>query len=87
MSFLGEFIGTMLLVVFGGGVVAGVVLKETKAENAGWMVIATGWGLGVVIAIYAAANFSGAHLNPAVTIALASVGDFDWNKVPIYILA
>jgi len=87
MSFLGEFIGTMLLIVFGGGVVAGAVLKETKAENAGWMVIATGWGLGVVIAIYAAANFSGAHLNPAVTIALASVGDFDWNKVPIYILA
>ena len=84
---MGEFIGTMLLIVFGGGVVAGVVLKTTKAENAGWMVIASGWGLGVAIAIYAAANFSGAHLNPAVTIALATVGDFEWNKVPLYILA
>jgi len=87
MSFLGEFIGTLLLIVFGGGVVAGVVLKETKAENGGWMVIASGWGLGVVFAIYASANFSGAHLNPAVTIALASVGDFEWNKVPFYISA
>lgn len=87
MSFLGEFIGTMLLIIFGGGVVAGVILKGTKSENSGWIVITTGWGLGVVVAIYAAASLSGAHLNPAVTIALASVGDFEWTKVPLYILA
>lgn len=84
MSFLGEFIGTMLLIIFGGGVVAGVILKGTKSENSGWIVITTGWGLGVVVAIYAAASLSGAHLNPAVTIALASVGDFEWSKVPLY---
>lgn len=86
-SFLGEFIGTMLLIIFGGGVVAGVILKGTKSENSGWIVITMGWGLAVVIAIYAAGNYSGAHLNPAVTIALACVGDFEWSNVPAYISA
>lgn len=86
-AFLGEFIGTMLLIIFGGGVVAGVILKGTKSENSGWIVITTGWGLGVTIAIYAVGGISGAHINPAVTIALASVGDFPWEKVPMYILA
>jgi len=84
-EFLGEFIGTMLLIVFGGGVVAGVILKGTKAENSGWIVITSGWGLGVVVAVYAVGSISGAHINPAVTISLACVGDFPWEKVPIYV--
>ncbi|MEQ1732391.1 MAG: MIP/aquaporin family protein [Bacteroidia bacterium] len=85
--FLAEFIGTLVLIVFGGGVVASAILKDTKAENAGWLVITLGWGLAVTIAIYAVGSISGAHLNPAVTIALASVGDFNWVDVPMYILA
>jgi glycerol uptake facilitator protein len=85
--FLAEFIGTMLLIIFGGGVVAGVILKGTKAESAGWIVITSGWGLAVTIAIYTVGSISGAHLNPAVTISLACAGDFAWDKVPVYILA
>jgi glycerol uptake facilitator protein len=83
----GEFLGTMLLIIFGCGVVAGVLLKGSKSENAGWLVIAIGWGLGVSIAIYAAGKMSGAHLNPAVTLGLASIGEFPWAKVPGYMLA
>lgn len=86
-EFLGEFIGTMLLLVFGAGVVAGVILKGTKSENAGWWVITSGWGLAVMVAVFAVGSISGAHLNPAVTIGLASVGEFPWEKVPIYVLA
>lgn len=84
-EFLGEFIGTMLLIIFGGGVVAGVILKGTKAENSGWIVITSGWGLGVAVAVYSVGSISGAHINPAVTISLACVGDFPWEKVPIYV--
>jgi glycerol uptake facilitator protein len=83
--FLGEFIGTMLLLIFGSGVVAGVLLKSSKAENAGWLVITTAWGLAVTIAIYAVGSISGAHLNPAVTLALAFTGDLAWALVPSYI--
>jgi glycerol uptake facilitator protein len=83
----GEFLGTMLLIIFGCGVVAGVLLKSSKSEHAGWLVINIGWGLGVSIAIYAAGKLSGAHLNPAVTIGLASIGEFPWDKVLGYILA
>ncbi len=83
--FLGELIGTMLLLIFGSGVVAGVILKGTKAESAGWLVITSGWGLAVTIAIYAVGSISGAHLNPAVTISLACAGDFSWSQVPLYI--
>lgn len=83
--FLGEFIGTMLLLIFGSGVVAGVLLKSSKAENAGWIVITTAWGLAVAIAIYAVGSISGAHLNPAVTLALACTGDLSWTLVPYYI--
>lgn len=85
--FLAEIIGTMLLIIFGGGVVAGVVLKKSKAENSGWIVITVGWGLAVALAVYATGNFSGAHLNPAVTIGLASIGQFPWADVPGYIVA
>ncbi|MGQ9558610.1 MAG: MIP/aquaporin family protein [Desulfurispora sp.] len=85
--FLAEVIGTMLIIIFGGGVVAGCVLKKSKSENSGWIVITFGWGLGVAMAVYAAGPFSGAHLNPAVTIALAYLGKFPWSNVPAYILA
>jgi glycerol uptake facilitator protein len=86
-AFLGELVGTMLLIILGGGVVAGSILKGTKAENSGWIVITLGWGLAVALAVYAANDLSGAHLNPAVTLGLASVGDFPWADVPMYIIA
>lgn len=85
--FLGEVIGTMLLIIFGGGVVAGCVLIKSKSQNGGWIVITFGWGLGVAVAVYAVGSISGAHLNPAVTIALATIGSFAWADVPMYILA
>ncbi len=85
--FLAEFFGTMLVIVFGGGVVAGVVLKDTKAEGGGWLVITFGWGFAVAFGVYAVGQVSGAHLNPAVTVALASAGKFAWHKVPVYVLA
>src|SRR5437773_46296 len=71
--FLAELLGTMLLVILGDGVVANVVLNKTKGQNAGWIVITAGWGFGVAVAVYAVATFSGAHLNPAVTIGPASI--------------
>ncbi len=86
-DFWGELIGTMLLILLGDGVVAGVVLKGSKAENAGWIVISIAWGLAVVMGIYAVGKISGAHLNPAVTIGLAAAGSFPWEKVPSYLLA
>lgn len=85
--YLAEFFGTMLLVSLGDGVVAGVVLKGSKAEGAGWWVIASGWGLAVTFAIYLAGMHSGAHINPAVTLALAVCGTFPWADVPGYIIA
>ncbi|SEF41583.1 glycerol uptake facilitator protein [Caloramator fervidus] len=85
--FLGELLGTMLLILFGDGVVAGVLLNKSKSQNGGWMVITAGWGLGVAIAVYAVGRISGAHLNPAVTIALAAIGKFEWSKVLGYVVA
>ena len=73
--FLGEVFGTMILIIFGGGVVAGVVLKHSKAEASGWIVITFGWAMGVTMAIYAVGHFSGAHINPAITIALEGVAN------------
>ncbi|RWZ51359.1 aquaporin family protein [Halobacillus fulvus] len=86
-EFVAELVGTMILIIFGGGVVAGVVLKKSKAEGSGWVVITIAWGLAVTMAIYAVGSFTGAHINPAVTLGLASVGDFAWAKVPMYITA
>lgn len=85
--YVAEFFGTMLLIVLGNGVVAGVVLKGTKSENAGWLTIVIGWGLAVTLAIYAVGKISGAHLNPAVTIAFAMKGDFPWSDVAGYVTA
>jgi glycerol uptake facilitator protein len=86
-QFLGEFLGTMILILLGNGVVAGVCLKGTKSEGAGWLVITTAWALAVVMGVYVAGQASGAHLNPAVTVALAASGSFEWAQVPIYIAA
>jgi len=85
--YLGEFLGTLLLIILGDGVVASVLLKGTKSENAGWLTVVICWGLAVTMGIYAVGQFSGAHLNPAVTIALAANGNFNWALVPGYCLA
>ena len=85
--FLGEFIGTALLIIFGDGVVANVVLNKTKGNNGGWIVITSGWAMGVFVGVYSVAAISGAHINPAVTIALAFAGKVSWDIVPMYILA
>lgn len=85
--FLGEIIGTMLLILFGDGVVANVVLGKTKGNSSGWIVITTGWALAVFVGAYSVAKVSGAHLNPAVTIGLAVAGNFEWGNVPTYIIA
>ena len=86
-AFWGEFIGTAVLILLGNGVVAGVLLRGSKAENAGWLVITTAWALAVTMGIYTAAHASGAHLNPAVTLALWATGNFDAALVPTYIAA
>jgi len=86
-TFMAELVGTMLLVLLGDGVVAAVVLNKTKAQNAGWMVITTGWALAVAMAVYAVGRISGAHLNPAITLGLALIGKFAWSSVPGYLAA
>ena len=82
---LAEIIGTGLLIILGDGVVAGVLLTRSKAQNAGWIVITTGWALGVAVGVYAIGTLTAAHLNPAVTIGLASIGAVPWDLVPGYI--
>ncbi|MCZ4243880.1 MIP/aquaporin family protein [Pedobacter punctiformis] len=86
-DFVAEFIGTALLILLGNGVVANVVLKGTKGNNSGWIVITTAWALAVFVGVVIAAPYSGAHLNPVVTLALAITQKFAWVKVPYYILA
>ncbi len=85
--FVAELVGTAILIVLGNGVVANVVLLRTKGNNSGWIVITAGWAFAVTIAVYSVNSLSGAHLNPAVTIALACIGTFAWAKVPMYIAA
>jgi glycerol uptake facilitator protein len=84
---LAEFIGTAILLLFGCGVVANVILNKTKGNSSGWIVITWGWGMGVFIAVYTMGQFSGAHINPAVTLGLATAGLFDWAMVIPYILS
>ena len=86
-EFNAELIGTLFLILLGNGVVANVTLKGTKGHNSGWMVITTGWALAVYVGVVIATPYSGAHLNPAVTIGLAIAGKFAWNKVLLFICA
>lgn len=90
-SFIGEFIGTALLILLGNGVVAGVLLRDSKSENSGWIVITLAWGLAVTFAVYAVGGISGAHLNPAVSLALAATGQwtehFTPGTLPLYLAA
>ncbi|RLD37523.1 MAG: aquaporin [Bacteroidetes bacterium] len=85
--FIAEIIGTALLIILGSGVVANVGLNKTFGNNSGWIVITTGWALGVFVGVVVAGPYSGAHINPAVTVALAIAGKFSWNLVPSYIAA
>jgi glycerol uptake facilitator protein len=86
-EFIAELIGTMFLILLGTGVVANTILKGTKGNSGGWMVITTGWALAVFVGVVVAGPYSGAHLNPAVTLGLAIAGKFAWNKVLLYIAA
>lgn len=86
MSIFGaETIGTAILILLGDGVVAATLVARSKAEGAGWIVIAFGWGMAVAMAVYAVGQFSGAHLNPAVTLGFAVIGNTDWGDVPKYL--
>jgi glycerol uptake facilitator protein len=82
--FLYEFLGTMFMIVLGDGVVANVVLSKTKGNNSGWIVITFGWAIGVFTGVYVASNGSAAHLNPAITLAMALFNGFPWSEVPFY---
>lgn len=85
--YIAEFIGTALLILLGSGVVANVVLPKTKGNDSGWIVITTAWALAVFVGVVVAGPYSGAHLNPAVTVGLALAGKFDWILAPGYVLA
>lgn len=86
-KFLFEFIGTAVLILLGDGVVASTVLKKSKGYNGGWIVITIAWGLAVMCGVFIAGPYTGAHLNPAVSIGLALAGVFPWALVPTYIIA
>jgi glycerol uptake facilitator protein len=86
-AFTGEIVGTAILIILGDGVVANVLLNKTNGFNSGWIVITMGWAMAVFAGVFVSASASGAHLNPAVTIALASAGKFSWSLVPTYIAA
>lgn len=83
--FIAEIIGTALMILLGNGVVANVVLKDTKGSNGGWIVITTAWAFAVFVGVVVAGPYSGAHLNPVVTLALAIAGKFAWADVPMYV--
>lgn len=85
--FIAEIIGTAILILLGNGVVANVLLKDTKGNDSGWIVITWGWGIAVFVAVFTMGQFSGAHINPAVTVGLAAAGLFEWALVPSYIVA
>jgi len=85
--FVGELLGTFLLIVLGAGVVANVVLNRTFGQNSGYIVITWGWAIAVFVAVFVTGNISGAHINPAVSIGLAVAGKFAWGLVPLYVAA
>src|SRR5690349_3279957 len=85
--YVAELIGTAILIMFGNGVVANVVLSGTKGNNSGWIVITAGWGLAVFVGVFSSQAFSGAHLNPAVTLAMAQAGKLAWSNVVGYFVA
>ncbi len=85
--FLAEFIGTALLVLLGNGVVAACLLSKSKAKDSGWIVITTGWALAVMVAAYSVGRFSGAHLNPAVSIGLLTIGAITVSQFITYVIA
>lgn len=87
LDMIGEFLGTFILVLLGNGVVCSVCLKKTKSEGAGWLAITIGWAVAVTLAVYVSCIFCPAHLNPAVTIALAAIGVVSWSIVPGYVIA
>jgi len=87
IDYLFEFVGTAMLLLLGNGVVANLVLKGTKGSDAGWVGISLAWGIAVFVGVFISADISGAHLNPAVTLGLASAGKFGWYLVPGYMLA
>jgi glycerol uptake facilitator protein len=87
IEYFSEFAGTFLLILLGNGVVANVVLKNTKGSGSGWIVITAGWGMAVFVAVFTTGPFSGAHINPAVTLGVAMAGLFEWAKVPGFIIA
>ena len=86
-EYLFEFIGTAMLLLLGNGIVANVVLKGTKGSDAGWVGISLAWGIAVFTGVFISADVSGAHLNPAVTLGLATAGKFSWHMVPGYMFA
>jgi glycerol uptake facilitator protein len=86
-AYIAEFIGTMILIILGDGVVAGVLLRNSKAENSGWIVITFGWAMAVAVAVYCVFQFSGGYINPAVTIGAAVTGGLEWAVVPGYLIA
>jgi glycerol uptake facilitator protein len=85
--FYAEILGTALLILLGNGTVANVVLARSKAHNAGWIVVVTGWAMGVFVGAFTVASISGAHLNPAITLGMALAGKFPWDQVPLYLAA
>lgn len=85
--FIAELIGTAMLILLGDGVVANVLLNKSKGRDGGWIVITFGWAIAVFVGVFIVAPYSGAHLNPAVTLGLAAVGSFPWEQVPLYITA
>lgn len=86
-NYLAEFIGTFILLLLGNGVVANVLLAKTNGYNSGWLVITFGWSMAVFVAVFITSEYSGAHLNPAITIGLATARIFPWEDVPYFIIA
>lgn len=87
MNFIGELLGTFILVLLGDGVVSACILNKTKAQNSGWIAIVLGWGIAVTVAVYISGFMSGAHLNPAVTLAMTAIGSLPWSQVVTYLVA